>query len=259
VANADKLETYATAYYTGTQASIWIGDVWVDEVFGISFSASQSILPIFGYASTFFDAVAKGKVLVQGFFEINFVDEGYLYAIFNDIAYRKGTSVNGMRNPDKEVQDVIEAQRKAGKSGQVNETVTATGNLIKRTQVDVILEQIDLLKQSAEGAYPNPKSRRQTMSQILNELSQLDSVSMGRLGTEIDRAATAPNPKTRNLIYEMMPFTLKGYFGNPELAESGAGAIKEIRDCFLIGNEMVVSADEDVVKERYSFLARLHV
>jgi len=251
MANADRIESYATSYYTGTQASIWIGDIWVDEVFGIQFSASQSIIPIFGYASTFYDAVARGKVLVHGQFEINFIDEGYLYSIFNDILSRKVTP-----DQDKVAADVIQAQKL---KGQPVEEAVAFAERARRTQVDVIQDQIKLLSRSAEGAFPDARGRRQTMSQILNELSQLDSISMDQIGNELERKGKVVNPKNRNLIYEMLPFTLKGYFGNPDLVQDGTGAMKEIEDCFLIGNEMIVDATEDVVKERYSFLARRHI
>ncbi len=33
-------------YFTGTQASIWIGETWVTECFGISFQATQNIIPV---------------------------------------------------------------------------------------------------------------------------------------------------------------------------------------------------------------------
>jgi hypothetical protein len=247
MATADRLETYATSYFTGSQASIWIGDVWVDEVFGISFSASQSILPIFGYASSFFDAVARGKVLVQGYFEINFIDEGYLYSILNDRAkLLVGDKAN--QNPD-----MIKYAR------ENHMTIQQMGEKTARTQQDVILDQIQLLKEVGNGAFPDGRSRRQTMSQIMNELSQLDSISLSDIASEINRRSQPVNTQNRSIIYEMIPFTLKGHFGNPELGGEDRGTVKEIRDCFLIGNEMVVDSSEDVVKERYSFLARLHV
>ena len=249
MANSDRLETYATSYFTGSQASIWIDDIWVDEVFGISFSASQSILPIFGYASSFFDAVARGKVLVQGVFEINFVDEGYLYAVLNELSKR--------RSGDKATEDVIADKLR---KGIPIENVTSFGEK-KRTSQDVILEQIELLKAAGTGAYPDGRSRRQSMSQIINEISQLDATSLNQFASRLLTLPDAFGPKqqNRNIIYDMIPFTMKGYFGNPELGGTEQGTVKEIRDCFLIGNEMVIDASEEVVKERYSFLARLHV
>jgi hypothetical protein len=249
MAQSDRLETYATSYFTGSQASIWIDDIWVDEVFGISFSASQSILPIYGYASTFFDAVARGKVLVQGVFEINFVDEGYLYSVLNELSKRRAN--------DTKTADYIADKIRTGK---IDEAAIASGDR-RRKPEDVIIEQIQLLATLGNGAYPDGKSRRQTMSQIMNEIAQLDTVSITRIASHMPPLADgfAPKQPNKNVIYDMIPFTLKGYFGNPELGGTDQGTVKEIRDCFLIGNEMVIDASEEVVKERYSFLARLHV
>lgn len=85
---AGQTEQYANQYFTGTQASIFVGDIWVDECFGVQFHATQSIVPVYGYASRFFDAVAVGKALVQGVFEINFIDEGYLFAVLEEAQKR---------------------------------------------------------------------------------------------------------------------------------------------------------------------------
>ena len=82
-------DRYELKYFTGTQASIWIGETWVTECFGISFNAQQNVIPIFGYASSVFDAMAKGRVLVQGTFEINFIDEGYLYYVLHKMNAEK--------------------------------------------------------------------------------------------------------------------------------------------------------------------------
>lgn len=249
MSQSDRLETYATSYFTGSQASIWIDDIWVDEVFGISFSASQSILPIFGYASSLFDAVARGKVLVQGVFEINFVDEGYLYSVLNELARR--------RSGDKATEDVIADKIRRGIPVE-NLTVDRDR---KRDSIDVIAEQIQLLKSVGVGNYPDGRSRRQTMSQIMEEISKLDSIGVGQIASHLATLPDdyGPQQKNRNIIYDMIPFTLKGYFGNPELGGTAQGTVKEIRDCFLIGNEMVIDSSEEVVKERYSFLARVHV
>lgn len=252
MAQADRLETFVTEYYTGTQASIFIGDIWVDEVFGISFSASQSIIPIFGYASTFFDAAAKGKVLVQGYFEINFVDEGYLYAILNE-------RLKLLNPDDKGIDEDLIEQAVKKSPGQIRftdseEVVIARG---VRTAQEVIQDQIQLLKEVSEGKRPNGRDRRQALGSIMNEISQLDIRQLNQLGSELN--APDRGAQKKSIIYNMIPFKLTGYFGNPELTEGKTqGTYKEIVNCFLVGNEMVVDATEEVVRERYSFIAQMH-
>lgn len=68
-------------YFTGSQASIFIGDVWVDEIIDWQCSVGANATPIYGYGDTFFSHAAQGRVLVQGNFTINFKEPNYLFAI----------------------------------------------------------------------------------------------------------------------------------------------------------------------------------
>lgn len=70
-------------YYSGAQASIFIGDIWVDDIVEYSFSNSYSAKPVFGYGSTWFDHVAEGRELIQGSFTINFREPNYLWIILS--------------------------------------------------------------------------------------------------------------------------------------------------------------------------------
>lgn len=70
-----------TEYFSGSQASIFIGDVWVDEIIDWQVSYGASATPIYGYGDTFFSHAAQGRVLVQGNFTINFKEPNYLLAI----------------------------------------------------------------------------------------------------------------------------------------------------------------------------------
>lgn len=68
-------------YYSGSQASIFIGDLWVDDICDWQCSLNYSASPIYGYGSTFYDHIAEGKVLVQGSFTINFKEPNYIWTI----------------------------------------------------------------------------------------------------------------------------------------------------------------------------------
>ena len=73
------------SYYSGSQITIWFGDIWVDDITAISWQYNQEKRPIYGYASQHFDAVAKGQVLVQGQIRINFRNQGYLSYIIREL------------------------------------------------------------------------------------------------------------------------------------------------------------------------------
>lgn len=66
-------------YFCGANILVQLGDMVVTEAVAISYSIEENKLPIFGYASRHFDAVASGNVLVRGTLLINFVDQNYLY------------------------------------------------------------------------------------------------------------------------------------------------------------------------------------
>lgn len=79
----DRRGVYNIEYFSGSQASIYIGDVLIDEITSFSYQVSQSKTPLYGYADHLFRDVSKGVVLVQGQFSINFKEAGYLWLILN--------------------------------------------------------------------------------------------------------------------------------------------------------------------------------
>ena len=74
-----QLEPYD--YYCGTNARVFFGDIWVDDIVTIQYNIKQDKEPIYGYASQTFDAVARGVILAQGSFTIAFKEMGYLNLI----------------------------------------------------------------------------------------------------------------------------------------------------------------------------------
>jgi hypothetical protein len=70
-------------YFSGTQTSIFIGDVWVDDIFSIDYNVQHSRSPQFGYGSQHFDFLPKGVMIVTGSFAINFREPNYLWIILD--------------------------------------------------------------------------------------------------------------------------------------------------------------------------------
>lgn len=223
------LERYANHYFTGTQTSIWMGDMWIDECVGVQIQANQSMIPVYGYGSRFFDMIAKGKVLIQGVFEINFVDEGYLYAA------------------------LLEGQRRL-------ELATDTN----RTKADVVKEQLDLLKETNrdrvdpdEAAATREANRQNTFGSMITDLANLNIAEADELLSKI--GIDNQISQRLNVIYDTLPFRLTGYFGNPEAYGKTHGAYKEIKNCFLTSNEIIIGDNDQPIRERYSFIARNHI
>jgi hypothetical protein len=80
---------YDQEYFSGSQVNIYIGDVLIDEVTALSVSVHQKKRPIYGYASQLFDNVSCGTVLVEGQFQINFKESGYLHTVLNRFERQK--------------------------------------------------------------------------------------------------------------------------------------------------------------------------
>lgn len=86
LSNISPITTIANGkrYYSSSDAQIFIGNVFVDEVKHIAWQTSQNVMPIVGYNSYTFDDLAVGSRMVQGQFTINFTKAEYLSELLND-------------------------------------------------------------------------------------------------------------------------------------------------------------------------------
>jgi hypothetical protein len=73
-------------YYSGSQITVWFGDILIDDIYAIQWQRQQAKRPIFGYASQTFDCVANGTISVVGAFTVNFRQRGYISMIINEIS-----------------------------------------------------------------------------------------------------------------------------------------------------------------------------
>ena len=75
----------------------------VPEAAGISFAISNSQQPIYGYASTQFDAMLPGREVVQGNLLINYTEPNYLLKILQGALARNATSYTSFFSPQFDV------------------------------------------------------------------------------------------------------------------------------------------------------------
>jgi hypothetical protein len=66
-------------YFCGANVVIEIENFPILEAIGIRINAQESKVPIYGYSSRHFDAVARGRVLIEGSLVINYVHQDYLF------------------------------------------------------------------------------------------------------------------------------------------------------------------------------------
>lgn len=98
---------YNLDYFSGAQAQIYIGGVLLDEVTTLQWNEHQSKIPLYGYASQYFDEMARGAIIVQGQFSINFIQPNYLYSVLQAITLNSETALESARK--KVIQEKLQA------------------------------------------------------------------------------------------------------------------------------------------------------
>lgn len=59
-------------YYSNIDAEVYFNGEWVEDIAAIQWSIAQETMPIFGYNSYIYDAVAQGSRIIQGSFTLAF-------------------------------------------------------------------------------------------------------------------------------------------------------------------------------------------
>ena len=80
-----EFQLFPESYFSGADVKIYFGDVFIDDVLGISFTLQEQVKPIFSYASRTYKEVARGNRIVSGKFYIAFREAGYISAVFDHI------------------------------------------------------------------------------------------------------------------------------------------------------------------------------
>lgn len=125
VGNAPNFNKFS--FYSGSQITVWFGNILIDDIVSIQWQRMQNKRPIYGYASQKFDAVAKGTVLIQGNFVVNFRQSGYLSLVMGKIEQ----IYNGIENKQNwpEIRKFIGYHLKNGTFGpQTAEEIMDLGN-----------------------------------------------------------------------------------------------------------------------------------
>jgi hypothetical protein len=208
-------------YFTPTQALMYIGGLFIDELNGFQYSLQSNKVPVFGYCSEMMDAVGVGKSLIQGQFNINFITDGYLYTVLNEHK-RKNAPI-----PDKSSADSLAA------SNLMDQCAQLLSNNPEATRSTDIQNQINQIKQQIVQLSANNPSIP----------SQLSAQSRQNIKGN-------PNHKIYNAAYSRIPFNIV-----LEFEGGGRKITKIVRDCVLTGNEQILS-DDSVILDGYSFIAR---
>ena len=126
-------------YFSGANARVYFGNVWVDELSEISFSLQEQVAPIYGFHSYTFDRISRGTRMVQGTFTINFTENGYLQTILDEV--ERDMQVNTSRLSVPPINDYI-------RSNSERETIQ---DLLEISHRPTYIQQTEVLKHSFWG------------------------------------------------------------------------------------------------------------
>lgn len=227
-------------YYCGAQITIWWGDIWVDDVTSIAWDYRQEKRPIYGYNSQYFDAVAKGQILIQGQFRINFREKGYLSYIMDKLPTIQKTALGS-----------------SYKSGSAYTTTQDTQNTW--TALRPIISQH--LRKGTFG--PSTYSQIAALAENPNfwEISTAyESAIWGEAPEEDIQKRKTPDQAQ----WDVMPngFNILITYGNPQAQEPTSindvmeSTSKSLIGVHLLGSSQVIEINGEPVQEVYTFMAR---
>lgn len=223
-------DTGQGTYFTMTQARMYIGGLFIDELNGIQFALQDNKMPIYGYASRFRDALGQGKSLVQGQFTINFISEGYLHLVMQQYTKMQQQPAN------------------TANGGASQATTQAQANLT-------------FLVNSLQNPDPawTPAMIAAAKAQIQSYAASLgpDAVTQARAGLnatvnqQIGNTLGLAGGDYPNAIYDDVEFDIV-------LQYSGAGrtVTRRLEQCTLISNESIMDHSGTPILDSYGFLAR---
>lgn len=268
---------YNVEYFSGAQAAIYIGDVWVDEITSISFQVSQSRRPIYGYASQLFDDVAEGVVLVQGQFTINFKEAGYLWLVLN-----RHKALQGL--PDVMHKNLKNSTRRGFLDSPFSDEKSYKDQINRQNIEQIINGEISTFERNrilanlaaGEGDKAVREANRRAERRRI-------SASLGGYASEARRAALEQDKGVgsaegifeafENAVWQstgsdldmehrrcddpyLNPFDIYLTFGDFAGTDYDNHTIQRLRDVYIIGASKQVVIDGQPIQEAYSFIAR---
>lgn len=94
---------YGFEYFCGANVVVSVEGLPILEAAGLQYEINDSKMPLYGYSSRHYDAVAAGQVIVHGTLIVNFIHQDYVFR-----AIQRG--LGQISNPPREPQVLIPAE-----------------------------------------------------------------------------------------------------------------------------------------------------
>jgi len=225
-------ELQSFSYHSGSQISVWFGDVWVNDISAISWQYSQEKRPLYGYASQHFDAVAKGQVFLQGSFTVNFRNRDYISFIMKELP--KLYEDIQAESYDGSSSDTWRAIRPAISTHLRNGTFGPSTNaeILALAQSDNFWETADLYENAIWGELEKDSGMSIDTADVMQ-------YNIKPNGFDITITYGQISDKEPRSLYDVL---------------SSTG--KTLNGVQLTGSSQVIRANGEPIQEEYSFIAR---
>jgi len=255
-------------YFTITGARIYIGDLFIDELNSIQFALQDNAVPIYGYASRYYDALAQGRSLVQGQLALNFVSEGYLYTVLTRAANMMGTAGNASNA------DLMAVNKVLGLMGTRNSLTQQQANNPNALTTAQPNNQYlggsgptagSIVTPTTQGTTPETSAQATAVNQISQAaalqtqitalMNAMTPSQTALLSTMLAAQSTNASGAVQydNAVYQDVIFDIRIDFAN-EI--TGIKRTRYIEKCKLISNEQVIAPDGQVLLDAYGFIGR---
>lgn len=229
-------------FYSGSQITVWFGNIMIDDINSIQWQYSQNKKPIYGYGSQQFDAVAKGTIIIQGEFVVNFRQRGYISMVLDEIKSIYGNIDNSEAWP--EVKRLIGLHLKQGTFGP-----TTSEELINIGNSSDFAEIAQMYETTIWGV-----SEKGTLGGAFGA-----GLGIEDKGSLIDNIPP-PDVQQSNILPD--GFNILVTYGNPNhtavktLNEHMQSTVKSIVGVHLVGEAQSIQVGGQPCMEQYSFIAR---
>lgn len=232
-----------TEYFSGANAKVYFGDVWVDQLATLQYQVQETATPIYGFNSYLYDKVARGTRMITGTFTLNFTEVGYLQSILDRLSSNMGTRNNNLLFD--EVANRVEVDTQQNTSSRNIENLLSTTG----TTYDSYINQ---MKESYWGrGGTRASSQRTGMSREYNTHYYADKPG-GERNLLKDHGFNilidySPSANARDFQDCLNDANKKG---------SVYQTLKSIMGVQIVGESQELSPDGNVLMVHYNFIAR---
>jgi hypothetical protein len=218
-------------YPTPSSTTYYINEYIIDDMFRVDFNRQVKHQPIWGYDSTKYDFIAKGKEIVTGNLIINFRYPGYLRNVLTEHRARTD-AVEGwlQRKNMADVNNIVKADQELGES--LLETFDNTFHISEK---NALVSNI-MLGEREQSAARQSKELDQNILAIKKSLEERFFMSTHSTEEESPTGARLDSPMDGGEIINFDMSVRYGFQGVP------GGFVRVFKDVVLLGEQETVSA-----------------